>query len=70
MAYTTGQESDTIDKFIDLSKFHKGDKVEILEGPLKGQVDLFDRYNGDKRIVVLFKILQQNQSLTLDESSI
>jgi transcriptional antiterminator RfaH len=64
------QESDTIDKFIDLSKFHKGDKVEILEGPLKGQVGLFDKYNSDKRIVVLFKILQQKQFLVLDESSI
>ena len=30
------QESVTIDKFINLSKFHKGDKVEIKDGPLKG----------------------------------
>lgn len=64
------QESDTIDKFIDLSKFHKGDKVEIQDGPLKGQVGLFDRYNSDKRVVILFKILRQMQTLILDECSI
>ena len=64
------RESDTIEKYIDLSKFHKGNKVEVLDGPLKGQIGLFDHYSGDKRVVVLFKILQQNQSLILNEDLI
>ena len=61
------RESDTVEKYIDLSKFHKGDKVEVLDGPLKGQTGLFDRYSSDKRVIILFKILQQNQNITLDE---
>ncbi len=64
------RESDTVEKYIDLSKFHKGDKVEVLDGPLKGQTGLFDRYSSDKRVIVLFKILQQTQTLFLDKSSI
>ena len=61
------QESDTVEKYINLSKFHKGDNVEVLDGPLKGQTGLFDRYSSDKRVIVLFKILQQYQNITLDE---
>ncbi len=64
------QETCTIDKLIDLSKFHKGDSIHIKEGALKGQQAIFSHYDGQMRAIVLLKILHQEQQVTLKESDI
>ena len=64
------QESKTIDKLIDLSKFHKGDAIQIQDGALKGQQAIFSHYDGQMRAIVLLKILHQEQILTIKESEI
>jgi transcriptional antiterminator RfaH len=64
------QQQQTIDKIIDLSKFHKDDKVEILSGPFKGQKALFNNYNSDERVIVLLKILNNQQKLAFDSKQL
>ncbi len=64
------QEDSTIEKLIDLSKFHKGDAIQIQEGTLKGQNAIFSHYDGQMRAIVLLKILHQEQQLTLAEDKI
>ena len=64
------QESKTADKLIDLSKFHKGDAIQIQEGALKGQQAIFSHYDGQMRAIVLLKILHQEQQVTLKESEV
>jgi transcriptional antiterminator RfaH len=64
------QEDDTVEKLIDLSKFHQGDSVQIQEGALKGQQAIFSHYDGQMRAIVLLKILHQDQRLALKESEI
>ena len=64
------QEGSTVEKLIDLSKFHKGDAIQIQEGVLKGQNAIFSHYDGQMRSIVLLKILHQEQQLTLTEDKI
>lgn len=64
------QEDDTVEKLIDLSKFHQGDSVQIQEGALKGQQAIFSHYDGQMRAIVLLKILHQDQRLALKENEI
>ena len=64
------QESKTVDKLIDLSKFHKGDAIQIQDGALKGQQAIFSHYDGQMRAIVLLKILHQEQQVTLKESEV
>jgi transcriptional antiterminator RfaH len=64
------QEDDTVEKLIDLSKFHQGDAIQIQEGALKGQQAIFSHYDGQMRAIILLKILHQEQQLTLKESEI
>ncbi len=64
------QEDSTIEKLIDLSKFHKGNAIQIQEGALKGQNAIFSHYDGQMRAIVLLKILHQEQKITLKESEI
>ncbi|MEO1938975.1 transcription termination/antitermination NusG family protein [Candidatus Thioglobus sp.] len=64
------QQQQTTDKIIDLSKFHKNDKVEILSGPFKGQKAIFSSYNADERVIVLLKILNNQQKLAFDSKQL
>ena len=64
------QQQQTIDKMIDLSKFHKDDKVEILSGPFKGQKAIFSSYNADERVIVLLKMLNNRQKIIFDSSEL
>jgi len=64
------QQQQTIDKIINLSKFHKNDDVEILAGPFKGQKAIFSSYNADERVIVLLKILNNQQELSFNSSEL
>jgi transcription antitermination factor NusG len=44
--------------------------VEILSGPFKGQKALFNNYNSDERVIVLLKILNNQQKLAFDSKQL
>jgi len=45
--------------------FHQGQSVEIVAGPLAGLSAVYAARDGDERVIVLLKILHQEQSLKL-----
>jgi transcriptional antiterminator RfaH len=47
-----------------------GDKVEILTGVFAGNSAIFNEYNGEKRVVLLLKLLGQEQQIILDKEQI
>ena len=63
-------ESTIMDKLINLNRFKKGDTVQIKKGALSGQNATFYDYDGDYRVMVLIKLLQQEQIISLDRQSI
>ena len=63
-------ESAIMDKLINLNRFKKGDMVQIKKGALSGKNATFYDYDGDYRVMVLIKLLQQEQIISLDEQSI
>ena len=58
------------DKIGNLSKHKKGDKLEVISGPLKGFNVSFDRYTDNERIIILFQMLHQTQKATLKEEQV
>jgi len=64
------QQQQTIEKMIDLCSHHKGDHIEIQSGPLKGQQAIFQNYNSNDRVIVLLKLIGQQQKITLDTQEI
>lgn len=63
-------EQQTIEQAIELSKFQKGDKLTVTSGPLSGFDVTFEKYTSDERIIVLFKMLQHSQSVTVEKSQV
>jgi transcription antitermination factor NusG len=63
-------ESSTIEKYINASKFKKGDKLAITSGPLKDVNVCFEHYTADERVVVLFSMLNQKQKTTIEKSQV
>ena len=63
-------ESTIMDKLLNLNRFKKGDVVRINKGVLSGQNATFYDYDGDSRVMVLIKLLQQEQIVSLDGQSI
>jgi len=64
------QQQQTIEKMIDLCSHHKGDYIEIKSGPFKGQQAIFQNYNSNDRVIVLLKLIGQQQKITLDTQEI
>ena len=60
-------ESAMLDKLVELNRYKKGDSVQIQAGAFSGQKATFYDYDGDYRVMVLIKLLQQDQLITLDE---
>jgi len=52
-------------KHIQLKSFEKGDKVEILSGPLKGKYGLFDGLNDNSRVRVLLDFMGKSLKVSL-----
>ena len=63
-------ESNTIKKYVNVSKFKKGDKLAITSGLLKDVNVCFEQYTIDERIVVLFSMLNQKQKTTIEKSQV
>ena len=62
--------NETTNKYIDLDKFKSGDKVQITEGAFKDCDAIFNSYNSDERLVLLIKLIGQEQKLVLPNNSI
>jgi transcriptional antiterminator RfaH len=64
------QQQQTIEKMIDLCSHHKGDYIEIQSGLFKGQQAIFQNYKSTERVIVLLKLIGQQQKITLDTQEI
>ena len=64
------REKSTGDKIIAMNSLHSGDKVEILDGVFKGNNAIFDEKNGENRAIILLKILNQEQKITIENKDI
>lgn len=45
---------------------HKGDRMEILEGPFRGLNAVFQEYDGETRAMVLIDFLQKQHRVSMD----
>jgi len=52
------------------SRFRKGDRVMVVDGPFTGIVGIFDRYRGIDRVVVHIEALGQFASVEVDEADV
>ena len=47
------------ERAIDLDRFHAGDKVTITDGPFRGLEAIFQKYDGEERVMLLLEILHK-----------
>lgn len=59
------QESVLGERAIDLDRFHQGDKVIITNGLYSGVNAIFDKYDGQERVIVLLEIMHKQAKLAL-----
>jgi len=52
------------------SRFRKGDRVMVVNGPFTGIVGTFDRYHGGNRVVVHIEALGQFASVEVDRDDV
>ena len=64
------QESILGQRVIDLDRYHSGDKVQITDGPYHGLEAIFQKYDGEQRVVVLLNILQKQTKLALSPAQL
>lgn len=59
------QENILGERAIDLDRYHQGDKVNITDGPFKGLEAIFEKYDGEERVIVLLELLHKQTKLAL-----
>ena len=64
------QQQQTIEKMIDIYSHQKGDYLEIQTGAFKGQQAIFQNYSAQDRVVVLLKLIGQQQEIELMEKEV
>ena len=57
----------TLEKFKNLDKLKPGDKVQITEGVFKNCIAIFKSYKSEERIILLMKILGQQQAINIKQ---
>ena len=68
--YIRVNQANSEEKLKKLSKFKKGDKVQITDGVFKNCVAIFNSSKPQERIVLLMNILGQEQSITIKQESV
>lgn len=58
------------ERAIDLDRFHTGDKVIITDGPFRGLEAIFQKYDGDERVMLLLEILHKPTKLMIEPGKI
>jgi transcriptional antiterminator RfaH len=64
------QQQQTIEKLINICSHQKGDSIEIKSGAFKGQKAVFKNYSSYDRIIVLLKLIGQQQEIELPEKEV
>jgi transcriptional antiterminator RfaH len=64
------QQQQTIEKLINICSHQKGDHLEIQTGAFKGQQAIFQNYSAKDRVIVLLKLIGQQQEVLLDEKEV
>jgi len=64
------QQQQTIEKLINICSHQKGDSIEIKSGAFKGQKAVFHNYSSYDRIIILLKIIGQQQEIELPEKEV
>jgi transcriptional antiterminator RfaH len=64
------QQQQTIEKLINICSHQKGDSIEIKSGAFKGQKAVFQNYSSYDRIIILLKIIGQQQEIELPEKEV
>jgi len=60
--YIGVNQANSEEKLKKLSKFKKGDKVQITDGLFKNCIVIFKSYKSEERIILLIKVLGQQQA--------
>ena len=58
------------EKLKKLSKFKEGDKVQITDGVFKNCIAIFKSYKSEERIILLMKVLGQQQAININQELI
>ena len=58
------------EKLINYNKFKPGDKVQISDGVFKNCIAIFESFQSDERVILLMKILGQQQAINLKQESV
>ncbi|MEB4589696.1 transcription/translation regulatory transformer protein RfaH [Candidatus Thiothrix sp. Deng01] len=64
------QEAILGERAIDLDRFHTNDKVIIKEGPFRGLEAIFQKYDGEERVIVLLEILHKQTKLAISPAQL
>lgn len=63
--YIKKQQQDVNDRLLEIESYHKGDDLVIKSGIFKGQNAVFQEYKNSERVVLLLKLISQEQKMTL-----
>ena len=63
-------ELSTLDKIKNLDSFKPGEKVQITEGIFKNFMGIFKSYKSSDRVILLIKLLGQEQTFNTEKKSI
>jgi transcriptional antiterminator RfaH len=64
------QQQQTIEKMIQICSHQQGDAIEIQSGAFKGQQAIFHNYGAKDRVIVLLKLIGQQQEVLIDEKEV
>ena len=65
--YIRVNQANSEEKLIKLSKFKEGDKVQITDGVFKNCIAIFKSYKSEERIILLMKVLGQQQAINIKQ---
>ena len=65
--YIRVNQANSEEKLKKLSKFKKGDKVQITDGVFKNCIAIFNSYKSEERIILLMKVLGQQQAINIKQ---
>ena len=65
--FIKANELATAEKIKNLNKFKKGDKVQITDGVFKNCIAIFKSYKSEERIILLMKVLGQQQAINIKQ---
>jgi len=68
--YIKVNQANSEQKLKKLSKFKKGDKVQITDGVFKNCIAIFKSYKSEERIILLMKVLGQQQAININQELI